>query len=52
MARIKPGDRVAGPLPVQIIAAINAGGGRYLHIEMDLPEEARGMPLSADDMDR
>jgi CRISPR-associated protein Csx16 len=39
-------------LPIQIIAAINARGGRYFHIEMDLPEDARRRELSADEMDR
>ena len=52
LAHICAGDTVIGPLPVQIIAAINARGGRYFHIEMDLPQEARQRELSADDMDR
>jgi CRISPR-associated protein Csx16 len=52
VANVQPGDRIAGPLPVQIIAAINTRGGRYLHIEMDLPLDARGKPLSAAEMNR
>ncbi len=49
---IAPGDVVLGTLPVQLIAEVNARGGRYLHLEMSLPPEARGKDLSADDMDR
>lgn len=52
LSQIRPGDMVIGPLPIQLIAAINARGARYFHIEMDLPEEARQRELTADEMDR
>lgn len=51
IAEISARDSVMGPLPVQLIAEINARGGRYFHIEMDLPEEARRRELTADEMD-
>jgi CRISPR-associated protein Csx16 len=41
LVRIKPGDIVAGSLPIQIVVSINARGGRYFHIEMSVPEEVR-----------
>jgi CRISPR-associated protein Csx16 len=46
------GDLVLGPLPVHLVAEVNDRGGHYFHIEMDLPSEARGQELSADDMER
>lgn len=46
------GDTVIGTLPVQLAAAVCERGARYLHLAMDLPEEARGRELSADDMER
>lgn len=49
---IKPGDRVIGPLPLSRIADVVAAGARYEAIEMDLPEDARGAELTADDMER
>jgi CRISPR-associated protein Csx16 len=50
LARVRAGDTVIGPLPVQLIAEINARGGRYFNIEMRLAAEERGRELSADDM--
>jgi CRISPR-associated protein Csx16 len=52
LAGVRPGDRVLGPLPVQIIAEVNARGGHYFSIEMQLAAGERGRELSADDMDR
>ncbi len=51
-ATIAPGDMVIGTLPVHIIAEICTRGGRYLHLVLDLPPEARGKELSAADMTR
>jgi CRISPR-associated protein Csx16 len=51
-AQIEKGDTVLGTLPIQIVASINERGARYLHLEMTVPAEQRGIPLSADDMDR
>jgi CRISPR-associated protein Csx16 len=52
LAGVRPGDSVLGPLPVQLIAEVNARGGRYFNVEMRLAAEARGRELTADDMDR
>lgn len=51
-SRIKPGDTVIGTLPVHIAAALCAQGGRYLHLSMTIPENARGRELTADEMNR
>lgn len=48
--QIHPGDTVIGSLPVNLAAEVCAHGGRYLHLSLDLPAEARGRELSADDM--
>jgi len=50
--QIQPGDTVIGTLPVQLAAQVCQRGGRYLHLLLDLPPEARGRELSADDMQR
>ncbi|NLV30979.1 MAG: CRISPR-associated protein Csx16 [Acidobacteria bacterium] len=49
---IRPGDVVIGILPVHLAAEICAKPARYIQIAMDLPEERRGIELSADDMER
>ncbi len=49
---IGPGDRVLGILPVHVAARVCERGGRYFHLSLDLPPEARGRELSADDMER
>lgn len=49
---VEPGDTVIGTLPVHTVAEINARGGKYLHLKMDIPQEMRGTELSADEMDR
>ena len=49
---INPGDLVIGTLPVHLVAAICRRGGRYKHLAMEVPAEARGRELSADDMER
>lgn len=49
---IRPGDTVLGTLPVHLVAEVCAQGGRYLHLVLDLPPEARGRDLTADDMER
>jgi CRISPR-associated protein Csx16 len=48
---IDAGDVVIGTLPVHLVAKINARGGRYLHLTMDVPLEMRGEDLSAEQMD-
>lgn len=52
VAAIREGDRVYGPLPIQIVAEINRLGGHYFHIEMNVPKDARGRELSADEMEQ
>lgn len=51
-AVVKAGDIVIGTLPVHLVAAIGERGGRYLHLAMELPAEARRRELSAEDMVR
>ena len=48
---IRPGDTVIGTLPVHLVAEICQRGARYLHLTLDLPREARGRELSADDLE-
>jgi len=50
--KIGPGDTVIGTLPVHLAAETCARGARYFNLSMDLPAEARGRELSADDLDR
>lgn len=45
------GDIVAGTLPVNVVARLNARGVRYLHLTLELPAALRGKELTADDMD-
>jgi CRISPR-associated protein Csx16 len=43
---IHPGDCIYGILPVNLIAAICAAGGRYFHLCVDIPQHQRGIELS------
>jgi CRISPR-associated protein Csx16 len=53
IAALGPDDVVAGTLPVNLIADINARGARYLHLAMDLPPEARERTdLTKEEMER
>ncbi len=49
---IQAGDTVIGTLPMQLAACVCERGGRYLHLRLDLPMEARGLELQADDLDK
>lgn len=49
---IQPNDRVIGTLPINLVADVNARGGHYFHLTLELPAEARGKELSAEDMQR
>ena len=51
-ADVRPGDLVIGTLPVNLAAEVCARGARYLNLSLDLPPEARGRELSADDLER
>jgi CRISPR-associated protein Csx16 len=44
------GDVVLGTLPIHLVAEVNKRGGAYLHLILDLPAEARGRELTAEDM--
>ncbi len=50
-AVIQPGDTVIGILPVNLAAEVCARGGRFFNLSLDLPPEARGRELSADDLE-
>lgn len=52
VAMVRPGDTVIGTLPVHLAAEVCARGARYLHLSLDVPPEARGRELTADDMER
>lgn len=49
---IAPGDTVIGVLPVNLAARICERGAHYLNLSLDLPAEARGRELSADELER
>lgn len=51
LALIKPGDVVIGLLPVHLAAAVCDSGADYWHLSMELPCEARGRELTADEME-
>ena len=50
--QVKAGDAVQGILPIHLVAEINRKGVRYLHLEMEMSQDARGQELSADDLER
>lgn len=51
-ADIRPSDTVIGTLPVNLAAEVCARGARFFNLSLDLPAEARGLELSADDLER
>ena len=48
---VTPGDVVIGTLPVNLVAEVCARGARYLNLSLDLPPEARGRELTADELE-
>ncbi|OOC10829.1 MULTISPECIES: CRISPR-associated protein Csx16 [Thioalkalivibrio] len=48
---LAPGDRVLGTLPVHLAATVCEQGARYFHLSLDMPPEARGKELNADDLE-
>ncbi len=50
-ASVRPGDTVIGTLPVQLAAEVCARGGRFLSLSLDLPAEARGRELTAEELE-
>ncbi|BCX88945.1 CRISPR-associated protein Csx16 [Methylomarinovum tepidoasis] len=49
---IQPGDTVIGTLPVHLAAQVCRRGARYLHLSLEIPPEARGRELSAEELDK
>ncbi|MBK7006122.1 MAG: CRISPR-associated protein Csx16 [Burkholderiales bacterium] len=47
---VEPGDIVMGTLPVHLAAQVNARGGHYWHLSMEIPAEHRNTELSAEQM--
>ncbi len=47
---VQPGDVIIGTLPVNLAARVCERGGRYLHLSLEVPAEARGKELSAADL--
>ena len=47
---VNDGDKVIGTLPVHLAAVVCERGGEYHHLVMNVPADARGRELSADDM--
>lgn len=50
-AVVEAGDTVIGTLPINLAAQVCARGARYLNLSLDLPAEARGHELTADELD-
>lgn len=48
---IAHGDAVIGVLPVHLAAKVCARGGRYFNLSIDMPENARGRELTADELE-
>lgn len=51
-ANIARGDTVIGILPVNLAARVCERGARYFNLSLDLPADARGRELSADELER
>lgn len=49
-AAIAPGDRVLGTLPVHLAAQVCARRAEYWHLTLDMPEQARGRELTAQEL--
>lgn len=48
---LRPGDIVLGTLPVHLAAQVCTRGAEFYNLSLDLPAEARGHELSADDLE-
>lgn len=51
-AAVQPGDSVIGVLPVNLAAEVCARGGRFYNLSLNLPPQARGRELTADELER
>ncbi len=49
---VQPGDTVMGVLLVNLAAEACARDGRFYNLSLDLPSEARGRELTADELER
>jgi len=49
---ILPGDVVAGTLPVHLAALVCERGATYLHLSINMPSQARGDELTAEQLDQ
>ena len=49
---VQQGDVVIGTLPINLVAIVCEQGGRYLHLSLELPLEARGKELSPSDLQK
>lgn len=49
---LEPGDAVVGVLPIQLVAKVCEKGAKFFALVLDLPLDARGKELTADDMRR
>lgn len=49
-AQVQPGDTVIGTLPVNLAAQVCACGAAYWHLALEMPAQARGRELSADEL--
>lgn len=52
LTEIDSRDTVVGILPFHLAARVCATGARFLSLDIDVPPEARGKELTADEMDR
>lgn len=48
--QVRPGDIVAGTLPIQLAAAVCGRNASYLHLVVDLPAHWRGRELTEADL--
>jgi CRISPR-associated protein Csx16 len=48
---VEPGDTVIGILPVNLAARICERGAHFFNLSIDLPVDARGRELSADELE-
>ncbi|MCZ2408056.1 MAG: CRISPR-associated protein Csx16 [Burkholderiales bacterium] len=49
-ARVQPRDTVIGTLPVNLAAQVCARGAAYWHLALEVPAQARGRELSAQEL--
>ncbi|MCX7627453.1 MAG: CRISPR-associated protein Csx16, partial [Methylophilaceae bacterium] len=48
---VAAGDTVIGTLPINLAAEVCTRGAVYLNLSLELPPEARGRELTADELD-